>query len=290
MSKDKIGLLVSVGGFVVSTVSAIYKQPILAVFIAGVLIVAYLGYLVYVMHKNIPGDTWVRLGPAVFLIVTSGVIFWFWPATLNVVLYEDANQDGRRDEKETALTQEPVAVFDSKDVRYEKTTSEKGNFSISLPPGDVRLRIRGYYVLRDLKRGENLIQIGFVPPKGTRPEFTFYLSNEPFFQSRGAVETVSRKVYAHLYFADKERPVRKVEIDWGDGNGPKDLNLTTSSNLKYYLLTHEYESAGPKIVRIRLTNSAGVNSDPPPGEPEAPGKNFDTITIRNPDTIKIRNQ
>jgi hypothetical protein len=137
-------------------------------------------------------------------------------------------------------------------------------------------------MLRDLKRGENLIQIGFVPPKGTPPVPTFYLSNEPFFQSRGAVETVSRKVYAHLYFADKERPVRKVEIDWGEGKGSESLDLIKSSNLKYYLLTHEYESAGPKIVRIRLTNSSGLTSDPAPGEPEAPGKNFDTITIRNP--------
>jgi len=280
MNRDYLSLIVSVVGLVVAATSAIYQFPFVALVLLVLVVLAYVAYLIHVFRRAIPGNTFLRLAPALALVVSSVVIYWFWPATLTVILYEDLNGNGRREENEPLIADVEVHVTDSTDIpRTEKTTSKEGGISFRVTPGDVRMSVRQIDIEQEVRRGQNRILIGFVRATSS-PETTIFLGAIPG-ERPVTSETSSRKIYAHIWYDDKERPIKSMEIDWGEGGkGWETIDLTKTDSLKFYVLPHEYSGSGHKAVHLRVTNSAGQISSPPAGVPETRNRHVDYIDIK----------
>jgi len=271
MNKDLINLIFSVVAAVVGVIYTFYQEPIVGIWVFGLGLIAYLVYIGYALYWRIPGSNFLRVLPVGFLIILGGLILWFWPASMMVIIYQDQNLNAVMDAAEEGISNNIVVLIDSNQITREETTNSSGQvFFGSIPKGQYRIKGYGLHITGEAGRGENLLYLGIpLGNDNTIPEVAIFLGDDLFSP---ASETLQSRIFAHLWYDDPESGVSKVEIDWGAGF--EELDLTTPP-MQYRALTHEYFQKGLKTVRVKVTNSEGLQSFQPPGQ-----INHDFATIK----------
>jgi hypothetical protein len=275
MNKDLINLIINIIMVVVGVATAIYQYPGIAVVLFGIALASYLGYVGYVEHKGVPGNTLLRMSPIIGVVVLGCVIYWFWPAALSLVLYTDLNANGRRDKNDPPLQNEKVVIIDSANYTQTDSTGADGELSVRIPPGEIRLQIRGFQIMGDVARGNNRIHIGFLPDK-THPDARIFVGDEPGVPMQ---ETPARRIFANIWTSDRKSDLSKIEIDWGEGKGYEPVDVQQPS-MQFNYIQHDYQTVGRKTIRLRVTNKAGLSNIQDPSVPPEQKKQFDVISIK----------
>ena len=280
MSKDSILLLLNIVAALLAIGAVILDYPILTLVLFGAAVLAYIAYiiqyLVNLLSRSDQLKLLLRTLPLLFLLLVAGAIFWFWPSTLTVALYEDRNNNALRDTGELGIEGKDLEVVDANLVSRSLTTGGSGEVSVeNIARGNFRLKLGTIHILGDIVRGENRIFLG-IPPKTdkTAPRVRMFLSDEIF----GGVKqsTKQHKIYAHVWYDDPESGISKVEIYWG--NKWTEISLKTLV-LNYYVLQYEYEHKGTKQVQFRVQNNQGMSSFAPSGGPPRQNQDYAEITI-----------
>ncbi len=277
MNKDIINLIITIVMSTIGVVSTIYHNPVIGIIVFALGIVAYLAYAVYVVYAGVEGNRLIRMLPMLILLVVGGTIYWFWPSSLLIAIYEDSNNNGFREAGEAGISNEPIELIDRNFIPRPLVTDNNGRVSLpKIVKGNYRLKVRNFTVLEKARRGRNSISIGFIPQDDvTRPQTRIFLGEELGYPSPA---TYMRKVYAHLWFQDNESDIKKIEIDWGDGRGWVQVDRDYPT-MNYYIYEHEYKKIGKKMVKFRVENGNGLSSIPS-NEPPRPGYDYFMIDVR----------
>jgi hypothetical protein len=138
VNKDLANLVITLVASVIGIASTFYQQPVIGLGALALGIVGYLTYVGYQVHVGTPGNILLRLSPVLVLLVCAGLMYWFWPATIRLVLYTDLNGNGRRDKGEPAIPQEMVTITDVNSVARSEYTDGDGEILLAIPTSRIR--------------------------------------------------------------------------------------------------------------------------------------------------------
>jgi hypothetical protein len=218
----------------------------------------------------------LRLAPIVVLLLLTGAVYWFWPAKLEVIVYDDMDSSGTREANEPGAANERLTLVDANFSKTALVTNADGVApSKTISPGPYSLSVRGFTIQGNANRGDNLLRLGFFSSEdATPPQTRIFLGDELGFHTQ---ETSQRRIYVHLWYSDPETPIDKVEIDLGDGRGWQSVDLSQPT-MQYHIYPYEYTEAGRKTVKVKATNAKGLSSFPT-AEPPREGTDFQEIHI-----------
>ena len=268
MRNDVISLLISVTVAIIGAVSTIYKNPTVGIIVFGIGVIGYLGYVFYASYYNLPGSNFFRFLPILVLTVVGGGIYWVWPSYLQIVLFEDQNNNGKYETIEPGIKNEQIYLTDADNIMKTLKTQANGYTEIQkMPLGSFSLKIRNIVIQGMVKRGSNMLKVGYVPKiDTTKPKTVIFLGDENGFSTD---ITFRREVDAHLWFHDPESGIAYIEIDWGDGHGWKRYERN-DPKLQFYIFKHVYQKVGKKKVKFKAVNRENISSYPTSNEEEPP--------------------
>jgi hypothetical protein len=276
MNRDLINLIISTVASIVAIVSTFLQNPLIAliVFVCG--LIAYTAYMAYLVYKGVPGHILLRFLPVLILTIVGTGVYYFWPSTLKISLYNDLNSNGRRDKDEPAVKEEKIIVTDNNGASRSESTSSDGELFLQIPRGEFRLKLRDFQILGDARRGENRVHIGFLSSDDkTPPQTRIFVGEELGVPS---IETLQRKIYVHVWYRDTKNKIAKVELDWGEGKGWEEVDLAQPT-MNYYILQYEYKHPGNKTIKFRVKNSKDISSLPV-DEPMRDGRDMAVIKMK----------